>query len=538
MNDLPPRTLSVGEGEDVGRAVPGAREHLPWEALSRATGSPRIDGNSIGLQFEGSTTFERWIEVIGRAKRFVHFENYIVRDDRVGRAFREALVAKSMQGVPVRMLYDWIGCWATPRSYFKPLIDAGVEVLAFNRPRWTNPLNVFQRDHRKLVCVDGEVAFVGGFCIGVEWADEGLLPPWRDTGVEIRGPAAAHAAQAFERIWEERGGVIPDSIRAHPERIEPQGEVPVWIIQGEPGRSRFYRTLQLVAAHARDRMWITDPYFVAPRPVSEALAAAAVNGVDVRVLVPAHNNWPVVGSLSRAGYRFLLESGVRLFEWQGPMIHAKTSVADGIWCRVGSSNLNTASLLGNWEIDVGVVDESLAAQLEGLFLADLASSVEIVLPGSGRTIVTRKGEQPTPVTPLDPQGTLQERLERELRSSAPVGTRWRISDLVRAGSSFGEALAGHRPLGREDRTVLGTVAIFTLPLGILGIFFPWILGWVATAILIWLGGTSAVKAVVEGWRARRARPGDPERQPTSSGGVEGVTGEQMHKTETEKANDS
>ena len=126
------------------------------------------------------------------------------------------------------------------------------------------------------------------------------------------------------------------------------------------------------------RIWITDPYFVAPRPVAEALGAAARDGVDVRILLPAHNNWPWVGSLSRGGYRFLMESGVRLFEWQGPMIHAKTSVADGIWGRVGSSNLNNASLLGNFEIDVGVLDEDLARQLEGLFLADPASARRVV----------------------------------------------------------------------------------------------------------------------------------------------------------------
>ena len=119
---------------------------------------------------------------------------------------------------------------------------------------------------------------------------------------------------------------------------------------------------------------------MAPRPVSEALGAAAQAGVDVRILVPAHNNWPIVGSISRGGYRAMLESGVRIFEWQGPMIHAKTSVVDGVWSRVGSSNLNGASLMGNWELDVGVLDRELAGQLEGLFLADLTSSVEIVLP--------------------------------------------------------------------------------------------------------------------------------------------------------------
>jgi cardiolipin synthase len=233
--------------------------------------------------------------------------------------------------------------------------------------------------------------------------------------------------------------------------------------------------------------------------------------VDVRVLVPSHNNWPWVGTLSRAGYRFLLEHGVRLFEWQGPMIHAKTSVADGLWARVGSSNINSASLLGNWEIDVGVVDEDLAGQLEGLFLADLASSVEIVLPDGGRSQArVRGGEVTIPVTSLDPQGSVQERLTRELRSGSPVGRGFRLSDVVRAGSIFGDALAGHRPLGREDRTVLGTVAVFVLPLAVLSAIFPRVAGWTLAVLLGWFGGTAGVRAALEARRARRAREAEME----------------------------
>jgi cardiolipin synthase len=395
-----------------------------------------------------------------------------------------------------------VGCWATPRRYWKPFREAGVEVRAFNRPRLRDPLGVFQRDHRKLVCVDGHVAFVGGFCVGVEWAGDGDEPPWRDTGIEIRGPGAAVAAAAFERIWAEIGDPLPDAVRCDPSTVAAVGDTPVWIIQGEPNRSRVYRTLQLVAAHARNRLWITDPYFVAPRLVSEALAAAARDGVDVRVLLPAHNNWPWVGSMSRAGYRFLLDSGVRLFEWQGPMIHAKTSVADGIWCRVGSSNLNAASLLGNWEMDVGVLDESLAGQLEGLFLADLASSVEIV-PRPGVAPGHRlRGESLVPTRSLEPEGSLPERLERQIRRRGSGSTGLRIADLVRASSIFGDALAGHRPLGREDRTILGTVSSAALVLAVVIAIVPHWAGWVLAVALAWIGGTGSVRAFLAKRRAR------------------------------------
>jgi cardiolipin synthase len=497
--------------------------------MNRAAGAPAVSCNALKLQFEGSNTFDAWIEAIEAAERYVYFENYILRDDRVGRAFREVLVAKAREGVPVRLLYDWVGCWATPRRYWKPIRGAGVEVRAFNRPSVRDPFGVFQRDHRKVVCVDGEVAFIGGFCVGEEWAGRRDEPPWRDTGVEMRGPAAASVAKAFERIWERVGDPVPSDPEADSVSEARPGHTPVWVIEGEPGLSRVYRALHLVAAHVRRRLWITDPYFVAPRPVSEALAAAAQAGVDVRILLPAHNNWPWVGSLSRGGYRSLLTAGVRLFEWQGPMIHAKTAVADGVWGRVGSSNLNTWSLLGNWEIDVGILDEGLAGQLEGLFLADLASSVEIVLPR--RHLSLYRAEMHAPLVPartveeepdpeagvvgpappkasLEPEGRLTERLEREIQRSLKTrstgAAALRIADLVRAGTAFGDAIAGHRTLGREDRTVLGTVATVLLALAALMALFPAAVGWTLAVLVGWFAVVLGVRALLQSRRARAA----------------------------------
>jgi cardiolipin synthase len=485
-----------------------------------------VDGNALRLQFDGPYTFDAWIEAIDRAENYIHFENYILRDDRVGRVFRDALVRKAKDGVEVRVLYDWMGSWATRRRYWKPFAEAGAEVRAFNPPSIRDPFGVLQRDHRKMVCVDGIVAFIGGFCVGEEWAGDGKNPPWRDTGVEIRGPAAAVCSRAFERIWGQIGEPVAESARIDPSGVPAAGTTPVWIIEGEPWRSRVYRETQLIAGSAKLRIWITDPYFVAPFPMAEALTAAARDGVDVRILLPAHNNWPWVGSLSRGGYRGLLEAGVRLFEWQGPMIHAKTMVADGIWSRVGSSNMNSASLLGNWEIDVGVLDETLAAQMEGLFLADLASAVEIVLPPGKNIPRPEKAKQPVPVgtspqTSLDPGKTFQERLERlRLGSGAPVP--WGVPDLVRAGSTLGDAIAGHRTLGREDRTVLGTTALLTLIVAGLSAFFPWVVGWVVALLTGWFGIVLGVRSVVQARRARREeessgeRTAGPEESPSHS----------------------
>jgi cardiolipin synthase len=436
------------------------------------------------------------MQAIKAAQNYIHFENYIFRDDLLGVKFRDLLISKALEGVQVRVLYDWVGCWATPATFWKPFRAAGAKVRGFNRPSLKDPYSMFQRDHRKLVVIDGKIAFCGGFCVGQEWAGMDDDPPWRDTGIMIRGPAATTANRAFGRTWSIAGGVIP--MGAPGDQTVTEGETSVWLIEGEPGKSRVLRTLALVAAVARERLWITDPYFVAPGAIAEALVSAASAGVDVRVLVPANNNWPLVGSFSRIGYRHLLENGVRLFEWQGNMIHAKSSVADGLWCRIGSSNLNTWSLLGNWEIDVGVLDRSLAQQLEKSFLVDLRSSSEVLLPGSSNsgdgTVVRSIGQE---VTGSNESGITQSDLkESTLKINRHMLNRkFRLTHFMGAGVSLGEALIGQRILGREDRTVLGVVSLVAIVLAGLFSFFPKVLSWFMAGVLCWLGIVTGVRAI-------------------------------------------
>jgi cardiolipin synthase A/B len=501
----------------IGRDSFAPGGHWSWTEIERAAGSPTICGNELRLQFEGTNTFAAWLEAIEVAREFVYFENYLLRDDEVGREFRDALIRKAKQGVPVHLIHDWLGCWATPSAYWRPMVRAGVHVRAFNKPalRLGDPFGALQRDHRKLVVVDGEIAHVGGMCVGVEWAGTRSQAPWRDTGVELRGPAARAAALAFERVWSQideplhLAGTLPPP----PE----EGGVPVWLIEGEPGRARVYRTLHLAAIRARESIWITDAYFVAPRTLSEALAAAAQQGVDVRILVPAHNNWPIVGTMSRGGYRPLLEAGVRIFEWQGPMMHAKTSVVDGAWCRVGSSNLNTASLMGNWELDIGILDVGFGRQLEGLFLADLASSTEIVLPGRRR--VPRRmlpGEAPASEESLDPEGPLSQRLE-QLRARGQPHGRLTLASVVRAREVLGGALAGNRPLGPEDRTVLGTVSVAVLLVALFAVLFPSVVGWLVAIAAGWMGLTTGARAFLQARRARSEERGAAQHATTLEG---------------------
>lgn len=466
------------------------------EVLERTSGAREIPGNVIELQTHGPTAFDAWMEAIKNAETYIHFENYILRDDSLGVKFRDLLISKALEGIQVRVLYDWVGCWATPAAFWKPFRAAGVKVRGFNRPSLKDPYSMFQRDHRKLVVIDGKIVFSGGFCVGQEWAGMDGEPPWRDTGIMIRGPAATIANRAFGRTWSIAGGIFPEPMPE--EHVVAEGETSVWLIEGEPGKSRVLRTLTLVAAVARERLWITDPYFVAPGAIAEALVSAASAGVDVRVLVPANNNWPLVGSFSRAGYRHLLENGVRLFEWQGNMIHAKSSVADGLWCRIGSSNLNTWSLLGNWEIDVGVLDKSLAQQLEKSFLIDLRSSSEVLLPralsAEDGAVVRSLGQEVK--SSNEPGFTQSDQKESTLKMNRQIlNRRFRLNHLMGAGVSLGEALAGQRILGQEDRTVLGVVSFVAIVLAGLFSFFPKVSSWMIAGVFCWVGVVTGVRAI-------------------------------------------
>ncbi len=489
-------------------------------AMFRATDAQQVPGNSARLLSSGRDAFRSWLDAIQSAERYVHLENYIIRDDNIGRMFREALCERARAGVKVRVLYDWVGCWATPRRFWKPFRDAGVELRAFAPPSLSDPLNLIRRDHRKVVAVDGGWASVSGMCIGDEWAgdpDAGI-PAWRDTGVEFRGPVAAVIDRAFCKTWAVMGGRLPPDEIPEPGDITPRGNVSVRVVEGEPGRSRIYRLSQFVAVGVERRLWITDPYFVLPPAMTEALASAARDGVDVRVLVPAYNNWPIVGGMSRAGYRPLLNAGVRLFEWEGPMIHAKTAVADGFWARVGSSNLNLASLLGNWELDVAVTDLSFAAEMEALFLRDAESSVEVSLVSSARVpgmgIKERRSvERVMSERPAEHEGSATRIAAREARQRSFRGTEVSryLGRLARAASVLARALVGQRTIGREDTGWVSVWGVILLAFGVLAILFPRVAVLPEALVFLVLGIATFVRVFTH------------RREPPDGGGLDDLT---------------
>lgn len=502
----PPSIADALVPDEHGRALSQAGTmrvmlRMAERAMVRASDSEQVRGNTAHLLTGSREAFVAWLDAIGRAQRYVHLENYILRDDRIGRRFREVLCERARDGIKVRLLYDWIGCWATPRRFWKPFRDAGVEVRAFAPPSVTDPLNFIRRDHRKVIAVDGVWASVSGMCIGDEWAGDPELgiPAWRDTGVEFRGPVAAVIDRAFAKTWSTAGGRLPPDELPDAGQVQPVGNVAVRVVEGEPGRSRIYRISQFVSVGVERRLWITDPYFVLPPAMAEALASAARDGVDVRVLVPAYNNWPIVGGMSRAGYRPLLDAGVRLFEWEGPMIHAKTAVADGFWSRVGSSNLNLASLLGNWELDVAVTDVPFAREMEALFERDLESSVEVTLVNSSRVagigIKERRAVERVLAPDMEDTLSATRTAAREARARSFRGSQVSrfMGRLARAATVLARALVGQRTVGREDTGWVTVWAAILLTVGVVGFLFPRVTAWPMALLSLLLGLAAIVR---------------------------------------------
>jgi cardiolipin synthase len=403
------------------------------QLLERAAATRSIPGNRVRLLQDGPETYEVMLDLIARATRWIHFENYIIHDDRTGRRFAEALGKRAREGITVQVLYDWFGCAGTPRRFWRDLRSAGVRIRVFNPLSVLAAFGNLERDHRKLVVVDGESAVLGGLCIGDEWMGDPArnISPWRDTAIEVEGPASAALDRAFWRVWERsRGdpGVATDA-RDVPER----GDATVWVLAGEPGRMRTSRVLQLIVTGARERLWIADAYLLPPRLLRQAIADASRDGADVRLMAPASSDLPWIRNLTRIGYRPSLKAGARIFEWDGPMLHAKTLVADGQWSKIGSSNLNAASLIGNYELDVLIEQPELAAAMEAQFRRDIAFSHE-VLRQPIRTPVALQEVSPSKLRRHAPELPPAEyrRVRGETRHRAAVSLRRVASGAIRS----------------------------------------------------------------------------------------------------------
>jgi cardiolipin synthase len=461
---------------------------LAEQALSRAAGAPLLGGNSVELLIDAPAHYAAWLSSIRGASRRVLLENYIIRDDEVGREFRDALVERARAGILVAVIVDWLGCLGHSRSSFwAPLRAAGGQVRVFNPPQFGGPFGWISRDHRKLLVVDGMEGSLSGVCISSKWLGNAArnVAPWRDTGVAVRGPAVAELEAAFAESWNSMGAPL-EALSENPAPLQPAGSVAMRVIATQPPSASLYRLDQLIASMARKSLWLCDAYFVGIAPYVQALVAAARDGVDVRMLVPGNSDIPIVSGLSRGGYRPLLQAGIRVFEWNGSMLHAKTAVADGQWARVGSSNLNVSSWLGNREIDVAIEDVNFCGQLAAQYERDLENSTEIVL-------APRRYRRSGPILAGDP---------RRPRAGRGGGSSSRAAaGALRMANTVGAALASHRVLGEMPSGPQLAATVLLVVLAVISFLWPAWIGWPVGVLAAW----AAVNMSVRAWRLRKRR---------------------------------
>lgn len=460
---------------------------LANQAFSRAAGATLIEGNDVRLLKDAAENYPAWLDAIRAARNYVHFESYIIHEDEAGWVFAEALGAKAREGVRVRIIYDWMGgLRTTSRSFWRYLRTEGVEVRCYNPLSLASPFGWVHRDHRKTLTVDGEIGFVTGLCVGQMWVGDPKknVAPWRDTGVKVRGPAVSDIEQAFAQVWDALGEKLPADEIAKQEELAPAGEMAIRIVASQPATAGMMRLDQLVAALAKNQLWLTDAYYAGTSPYVEALRAAARGGVDVRLLVPNATDIPVLRPLSRAGYRPLLEGGVRVFEWNGPMLHAKTAVADSKWARVGSTNLNVASWFGNLELDVVVEDASFAERMDQMYLDDLENATEVVLDARHKLRA-----------PNEPRHH-----PRSLKHGGGSAGR-AAAGALRISNAVGAAFTNRRVLEPVEARLMLMAGMLLLLLSVLFWFFPRSLTYPLGVLMVWF----ALSLIYRGYKLHFAQ---------------------------------
>ncbi len=448
--------------------------------FERITNAPLIGGNDIRLLIDATENYPAWLSAIAAAKERIYFESYIIHDDGQGEIFADALIEKARAGVEVKLIYDWLGGFGkTRRRYWRKLRDAGIEVRCFNPPSLGDPLRVLSRDHRKCLIIDGETAFVSGLCVGQAWVgDEAKnIPPWRDTGVQLNGPAVADVEAAFAEVWAICGPPLDAAKITTRDALSIAGDTNVRIIQSTPGGSHVYRIDQLMASAVQRTMWLTDAYFIGVPSYLQSLYDAAADGVDVRILVPQSTDITLIRDTTRTTYRPLLEAGVRVFEWNGPMVHAKTAVFDGRFSRVGSTNLNIASWFNNYELDVFIESEEFGEKMSQMFLKDLENSTEILLDDAYAKLKKKK------------------KRSGSLRSSGSGSVRKATAGALNAATSISSAIAKQAPLGSAEAKLLFIAAFSLLAVAAAFIFFPRIASIPLVLILLLLAIPTLIKGI-------------------------------------------
>jgi cardiolipin synthase len=376
--------------------------HLAVEQA--VSGAPLVAGNRVRLLADGPSTYQAMLRSIGEARRYVHMETYIFDDDAEGSRFAEALISARNRGAEVSLMVDAVGTIKTPDALFKRLRDAGVQVAVFNpvnparaRAGWSPN----QRNHRKVLVVDGKIGYLGGINVSSVYesspgsgsgsgpgsgagkadgdaAGDAKAAPWRDTHLRIEGPAVAQLEAVIRAGWESQS---KEPIKGGGSYVAPpSGATSVRILANQPDRSdgyAVYLTLMSAFESAQRSIHITMAYFVPDPAFIDVLTAAARRGVDVVLVLPGFSDSSLVFHAGRSHYAGLLEAGVKLYERRDALLHAKTAVVDGVWSTVGSSNMDWRSFALNYEINAVVLGPEFAGEMEAQFQRDVADSVRI-----------------------------------------------------------------------------------------------------------------------------------------------------------------
>jgi cardiolipin synthase A/B len=366
------------------------QRHLEFEQA--ISGSPMILGNKVTLLENGPATYRAMFAAIEGATHNINLETYIFDGDQIGNQFANALIAKQQQGVQVNIMYDAFGTVLTPDSFFDRMRSNGIHLVEFD------PLNPFapgfrwsflHRDHRKLLVVDGKIAIAGGINISGVYSSGGLfrrenrtdeiLNSWRDTDVQVEGPAVSEFQELFISNWLEQGGA-PLKYADYFPPLDKQGHEIVRVLGSVPEEfSTIYVTLISAIRNAETNIYITDAYFSPGPQMIEALEVAARRGVDVRLLLPGRTEEPLIGPAARSNFSPLLAAGVKIYLWQGEMMHAKTATIDGVWSTVGSSNLDWWSIARNDEINTVILSVRFGRQMNAMFASDLDNARQVNL---------------------------------------------------------------------------------------------------------------------------------------------------------------
>ncbi|HEV7856461.1 MAG TPA: cardiolipin synthase [Herminiimonas sp.] len=354
-----------------------------------ATGSPLIAGNKLTLLNDGPQTIAAMIAAIKTATDNINLETYIFDQGILGDEFSDLLIQKQQAGVQVNIIYDSVGSLKTPAAFFKKLRDAGINLVEFNP---VNPFKRFglwrvnNRDHRKILIVDGRIAFTGGINISDDYSSGSLFRSrskkktdlgWRDTHVQVEGPAVASFQWLFMQTWVNQKADDLANRKYFP-KLEPVGDKIVRVIGSEPGGNyETYKAYVLAMQEAKISIHLTNAYFVPDVQLVEALTNAARRGVDVKIVFPGVSDASLVMYAGRSFYNQLLAAGVHVYELQESVLHAKTAVIDSQWSTVGSTNLDMRSFLHNREVNLIALDAQFGSIMEGAFNEDLKNSIEI-----------------------------------------------------------------------------------------------------------------------------------------------------------------